>query len=404
MNQTRVEPVAPTDPSQGFQWGPPPTGFCWVTIPRKGRYLAPAAPGTGRPRTRAVPPRLSPRRTDLFRDFAALQPTEVAVLKFVNEYGCLGVGDPIPLVHHPRDVGRAHIRGPRSAKLVRLGQGESLDTWRREIRAMRTAIDVWTALRESDLATLRARIVRVELTRHAGTDTESAWYYVVRSPSRRRLRLSQDLIVAPVRESTLPTRLRDLVERHDLRRDDVRRLAEWFLRRRIDERLWAHTAARQVYDAERDRWRTHLRPRNLLGALWYQFARAVDGLPGWRPCQREGCPQWVEPGRGRGRHAQMYHSTSCRVMHYQARVAEALRRFGRGEHPEEIAAALGTKAETARTWIARGLHERGELAETIAARLDEPLEVTHRRIERPGAKSGGRAARSRVVPRVGATK
>lgn len=311
-----VWPAPAAAVSVGFRWGPPPEGLCWVSIPGWGRYLVPAAPAG----SRAAPAARPERPTDLFWSFSGLQAREEEVLRFASQYGLLGVWETVPLVHRPRDRGVVKIETDRGGNVVGKrrgppvfeGPGEPLDAWRREIRAMRTAVEVWTLLQQRDFATLRGRMTRVAFKGKAppgGAPEGWQWHY----QCRRGGLIEKDAVVG---SQELSPSLRDEVAGYDLRHvRHVRWLADYLLRRLLDERLRQHTAGREVYDVARRRWTAKLMPKNLLGALWLQLAHTVEGnASGWRPCGRAGCAEWIGPDSRSGKE---YHSDSCRVLaHY----------------------------------------------------------------------------------------
>jgi hypothetical protein len=323
-----------SEPASRFRWAPPRQGYCWITIPRRGRYLAEAAPGRSRTQTRPASVVGPLESRDLFRLFGSLKPTEREILRFANQHGWLGVGDEIPLLHHPRVMGRERLSAKPSNRLVRLGGGEMLEVWRPEILAMRDAVTVWTAVTKKDVKSLR-QWLKIE----EKDGQTRAWYE--RDSHRWRL------IFDTSQEATSPG-LSRLV-----RRGDWIQLARFLVQKLVDERLRAHVAYRMVYHADTEQMRAHPIPRNLLGALWFQLARTVEGLLGYQPCKRPGCPEWFEARRGRGKFPRQCCSTSCRVMMYQRRIAEASRLYAAGYSLDRIAARLGTKVETVRKWISR---------------------------------------------------
>ena len=89
----------------------------------------------------------------------------------------------------------------------------------------------------------------------------------------------------------------------------------------------------------------------LVGALWLQFARAVERDSRFRQCAE--CGTWFELARGTARADKLYCSTPCRTKAYRKRQAEAARRHGEGQSIEEIARALESDFDTVRGWIKR---------------------------------------------------
>jgi hypothetical protein len=60
-----------------------------------------------------------------------------------------------------------------------------------------------------------------------------------------------------------------------------------------------------------------LEPINLLAALWFQFAGAIDGATSFSPCQE--CSAWIDTVPGSNRPDKIYCSDACRMRAYRKR-------------------------------------------------------------------------------------
>ena len=92
-------------------------------------------------------------------------------------------------------------------------------------------------------------------------------------------------------------------------------------------------------------------PDGLIGALWLQFARAVERDSQFRQCAE--CGTWFELAPGTARADKLYCSTPCRTKAYRKRQAEAVRLHGEGRSLEDIARELESEPDTVRGWIER---------------------------------------------------
>ena len=103
----------------------------------------------------------------------------------------------------------------------------------------------------------------------------------------------------------------------------------------INEHLHHRASPRLLWEQSRDRLGLYIVPEGLIGALWLQFARAVERDARFRQCAE--CTTWFEVSPGRGRTDKQFCSTACRTKAYRKRQAEAARLHGEGQSIEEIA-------------------------------------------------------------------
>ena len=107
------------------------------------------------------------------------------------------------------------------------------------------------------------------------------------------------------------------------------------------------------YITDDARLRIHVVPRNLLGALWLQFARGIDGQKTYLRCR--GCNNWLEISiKATGyRTSRAYCSDACRSKAYRERQLRAHQLAAQGMAVEAIAHTLDTEPETVQGWLAR---------------------------------------------------
>ncbi len=129
----------------------------------------------------------------------------------------------------------------------------------------------------------------------------------------------------------------------------LRRAGQFFVQQEINSRLEKTAARKLLYNPESNQLELRLTPTNLLGALWLQFARAVEASKTYRRCPV--CTQWFQVSvKGKRRHS-TYCSDRCRVKAYQDRRSKAVARAAAGESPSSIAEALGSELDTVLGWI-----------------------------------------------------
>jgi hypothetical protein len=266
----------------------------------------------------------------LFRVFADTEPSRDGIKAFADRFGPLGddLGKQIPLYDQP------------NAKGVPLGTGEPLGAWSDEILTMRYAIDIWEAARNGDVATLE----RVIHWKPDGSGVEIAGH-----PGVPRGQLPE----APARVERAwiaGTHLGDDVLGRFVPGDLVKP-ALHYLQSKINEKLEGRASPRLLWDANRERLGLYIMPAGLVGALWLQFARAVERDSQFRQCAE--CGIWFELAPGTARADKLYCSTPCRTKAYRKRQAEAARLHGEGSSLEDIARELDSDPDTVRGWIER---------------------------------------------------
>src|SRR5262249_22046787 len=90
-------------------------------------------------------------------------------------------------------------------------------------------------------------------------------------------------------------------------------------------------------------------PRNLLGAIYLQFAHAIQGGRQSRRCQQ--CNTWFELARGRTDRS--YCSNACRTRTHRERQQRAREMHAKRIPLPKIARELETDLATVKNWIAK---------------------------------------------------
>lgn len=279
-----------------FAWRVSRAGYSWTpdTTGRRVLCAADAAQG-GWPNSLAYRP--LERRTGLFHEFARLQPSETSVVAFANRFGLLEEGANLHLPSKPQAV-RAH--------------GETLEFWKSEIQTLRFAVELWDAFMSGN----RNEIVGLSSAR-----------VTERFPLALRQRLNLVDLDAP--QAALEA-IQDLT----------------------DDKLRRHVETRLLRPEDSFRPKVFLVPCTLLGALWLQFAAAVDARKVFIECQQCGAPFELSRAPGSGKRSDARFCTDrCRVAHHRQRVEQARRMKSQGSSPAQIARKLKTDTEVVKGWL-----------------------------------------------------
>jgi hypothetical protein len=266
----------------------------------------------------------------LFRVFADTEHSHDGIKAFADRFGPLGgdLAKQIPLYDQPNAEG------------VAVGTGEALGAWSHEILMMRFAIDIWEAARNGDVG----RLERVIFWKEDGSGVQ-----ILSHPELAQGQLPQ----APARVERAwiaGTHLGDDMLGRFVRGDLVKP-ALHYVQSTINRQLEGRASPRLLWDAGRERLGLYIVPDGLVGALWLQFARAVERDSQFRQCAE--CGIWFELAPGTARADKLYCSTPCRTKAYRKRQAEAVRLHGEGRSIDDIARELESEPETVRGWIER---------------------------------------------------
>ena len=258
-----------------------------------------------------------------FRAFAELDPNNRDnVTEFVRKFGLLLEQKKLLAPGLPSDL-------PHPARFV-----EPFSLWQDETRAMRNAVDVFDAL---DKPRRLAEWIRLESP--TGDPNRVLFCRGEEGEMPRSAEIASD---------TFRTSLLGYIVGQP-RDAALRRAGKFFIQQEINSRLEKTAAPKLLYNPESDQLELWLTPTNLLGALWLQFARAVEASKTYSRCQV--CTQWFEvSSEGKRRHSK-YCSDRCRVKAYRDRRNEAVARDAAGESPHSIAEALGSELDTVLGWI-----------------------------------------------------
>jgi hypothetical protein len=293
-----------------FEWSVEDGGYRWFPLPRSKVELSEpplwadeAGPevkvlAVTKPTCHPGKPYQPLQKYDaLFRTFANLDTSEEAIVSFADRYGRLTDCREHPLEFEER------CRQADQDSDARLC-GETYPFWCDEIETMRRTVSLWDLIQKGDLNGLSKHI------RWEKQGTELSVFYDShpdqpvdsRPDNAERIRIASGISGDLSRQY----RLNDLVLP-----------AQTYLQGVVNEKL-ARGVISQLLPAPETRQLTlyHV-PRDLLGALWLQFARAMSGNKEYRVCKE--CGEWFEVSPERSRTTRQFCSDACKSKAYRGR-------------------------------------------------------------------------------------
>jgi hypothetical protein len=248
------------------------------------------------------------RRFDVFRDepalfktFADTAPDADGVLAFAKKYGT--IKDKLPL-----------------------------SEWKKEINLMRGLVVFWDAAKNGDSEALKPFILNQD-------ERGIFWHLPEPYAPKPESQLGYlDDVRSPIDQPYPPRSPGDLP-----------RQAFPYLAERINTGLIGNTAAGVLWDWGVGRCHVTTAPTSLLGAMYVQFALALEGDKEFRQCA--GCSGWLAVKRKNNPKPALYCSRSCRNRAHQARKEKARAMFAEGKGHKEIAAELNARVATIKQWV-----------------------------------------------------
>jgi hypothetical protein len=257
----------------------------------------------------------------LFRSFADITPTEEDILSFANEYGRL-----TPLGE------MLIVRSERSSKEGTVEVGEPLSLWVSEIAAMNQALTLWDMAQNRDMTGLSGFI-------HW---SEDGVYYDSGPGTEEHSSLGR----------TTRT-IAHLNEGHQLGgillHGDLVTPALFQVQHVVNQHLEGRLSPRVLWGKDYTHLNLYFMPNSLIGALWLQFAQAIDGNKTYRRCDE--CRGWFELSPEVARTTKRFCSNACRVKAYRERKATARQLHSEGVGIEGIANRLDSDPETVAGWV-----------------------------------------------------
>jgi hypothetical protein len=341
-----------------FRWSVPKEGFRWLRshffvtqvgetsglgaggqLSPEAQWVLAPGPAAGSPFARAETNPLVTHNA-LYRTFARLSPNRDGVIQFANEHGNLGLPRPVPLPA-PATPGRPP-----------LAWVEILPDWQREIDEFRRAVEVWDMLRDGDAAGL-SRLIRWrsgDEPDRLPMGPEEGWFYE-NGPEPGAFVGSDAAGGDQPPHRWVAKRIQvepGLCQPGDPLTPGLLLLGGW-----INEHLKIHTSPRVRLDRAVGKLVLRIVPKNLLGAMWLQFAHSIDGNKEHRSCKE--CGNWFEiSSEDDGRTARKtFCSDPCKSRDYRRRKERAGALRSEGKSVQQIAKELDTDLTTVKKWVTK---------------------------------------------------
>ena len=260
-----------------FRWPVLSSAYEWInaTIRRDGEdvsvRLLTEYPGRDAARTM-----VEPFGTDgLFRIFAELDPIEDAIEAFADEFGLLG---------HPVMMG-AKAGGNEIV-------GEPIDRWASQVKRMQAAVRLWDFVQADDFAGIEQAISAGVPSVPWGRSIGTAWHSLMDETA-----IGADYAAQRMHGWQVAQALK-------------------YIRNQINAGLANCVEPKLGWDPDGGRLRLNVAPASLIGAIWLQFAFAVDSDARFRRCDT--CGTWfsIAPPK---RESRKYCSDACRTRAYRER-------------------------------------------------------------------------------------
>ena len=289
---------------------------------KTGRYLVSKSDRTpGNHLVRTYDPMETPA---LFRRFSDLEGAEHAVNRFADEHGLLGSPTSVMVTIPKEDEPNEDV----------VSLGESLNVWRSAIHEMNETITIWDWVCERDVSSLGRHI-----TWNEGSEGRSVSYYS-----------------EPIADRNQPSTKGGYYLIAHAGADDKNLIASFapgdliapaatLVRTRVNAQLKARAYPYLFQSNAEVRFSLGARPAGLLGALWLQFAHAIESDLRFRRCDH--CGQWFRFEPRRGRYPRLYCSQAHKMAsHRLAKKVESL--AAEGLNRDSIAEQLGISIDRVR--------------------------------------------------------
>jgi hypothetical protein len=225
------------------------------------------------------------------------------------------------------------IRDPTKVKSV---SGERLETWKESIWRMRFGLSLWDAIERKDVEQLRRFILF-----QGGFGRDGCFVYT----SCEEVSEYYEIGIIDEVAQEIPVQAKALAKP-----GNVIHLARIVVQKLVNEQILAHTGPALLYERGRDRLNFSIVPQNLIGGMWLQFARNIDGGKNYRQCRQ--CGKWFEISPDANRPTRFYcNDGPCRSQSYRGRIRSAQELYSEGISIEEIAQRLETNTARVQRWI-----------------------------------------------------
>ena len=249
----------------------------------------------------------------LFLTFANTNVTKDAILHFANRFGFLEGANTRAIRIPDREYNNEYI----------YTEGESFETWSKELSSMARAVFLWETCRSGDTDNLMSYL-------------RSHWHVLHSEANPLLASLDEE---PHVLLQTIGGQRPEFITQFVL--EQIARIQK--------EHLKGNLTITPILEVGQEEGSVELTPTSTLGALWLQFTQAVLDNRRYRKCRN--CDMWFELHPSKARKSRFYCSDACRIKAHRGRKAEALRLYNDGVKIEQIEKTLGSSAKTVKGWI-----------------------------------------------------
>lgn len=278
--------------------------------------------------------------TGLFRTFADTEPSQDGIMEFARKYGLLGDDAQVWMIRFADEE-------PSPAEPERFG--EPLVFWRARIRWMKFLVQLWDAARQHDLKCLAEHIAwsdRHEVSFHIPADMPALRRIPHPSLKERHKDGGDGFEGSFIERGTFRVPRQSIP---NVQPGDLIGPAFFLTGTILSDRIKGLVSPQICWVSNQGRAVLQISPSSLLGAIYLQFAQAIDGSKDFRRCRA--CGVWFELSPGVNRSNRLTCSPACRTRAHRERQARARELYAQGVSVREIAKELESGWKKVQKWV-----------------------------------------------------
>ena len=233
------------------------------------------------------------QHTKLFIEFSEIELSQEGILRFADKYGMLTHGEALftPKYSHKEGEGEPWKHGVgallhQKKGLIYAGvYGESFSFWKREIEHIKQTIQFWEWYKGENVAALRKVVYWTDdwkAVKYTWGDKDTLSNYTkakdyIKDYEAKDIKFqssSNDIASNEISPKIFSTFMHG----------DLLLPAQYLVQSRINNKLNKHITKTKLLWNNKNKLVLYLMPETLLGAIWFQFARAAAGEREYRRC------------------------------------------------------------------------------------------------------------------------
>jgi hypothetical protein len=260
--------------------------------------------------------------TNLWIEFANLEPDEKQIISFASKYGRLGgalecdLNGYVPVgFYAEKMLSSEALSDSHPGYWYSNFYGERITDWIHEIKSIKPLFEFWSLLNSGEYTILEEKVqILAKKILFKGD------FLAIEDCSRPDFTKPRYLRYPRITERFFDSEEIDNFEFHSSR-DDLRHIVSAFLFKQVSGFLNGLVTARLRWDAKSHRSEIVFAPSDIIGLIWFQFAQALEGKSEFKRC--EVCKEWFairssEGKQRKGRTDQIICGGACRVKKYEA--------------------------------------------------------------------------------------